>query len=60
MRLIQCSDLSLTRFRGDAIPPYAILSHTWGADTEEVNFDDLRSGAGKDKPGFEKIQFCGE
>jgi hypothetical protein len=26
----------------DAIPPYAILSHTWGADTEEVIFADLK------------------
>ncbi|KAI9777314.1 MAG: hypothetical protein M1839_008922 [Geoglossum umbratile] len=42
------------------IPPYAILSHTWGADAEEVTFEDLTNGIGKDKPGYEKIQFCGE
>ncbi|KAH8693449.1 hypothetical protein GQ44DRAFT_635100, partial [Phaeosphaeriaceae sp. PMI808] len=39
---------------------YAILSHTWGADTEEVTFDDLTNGTAKDKPGYEKIQFCKE
>jgi hypothetical protein len=44
----------------DTIPPYAILSHTWGADTEEVTFKDLTNGTGKDKPGYKKIQFCGE
>jgi hypothetical protein len=44
----------------DTIPPYAILSHTWGADTEEVTFEDLTKGASKDKPGYEKIRFCGE
>jgi hypothetical protein len=44
----------------DTIPPYAILSHTWGADTTEVTFKDLRNGTGKEKPGYEKIRFCGE
>ena len=44
----------------DPIPPYAILSHTWGADAEEVTFEDLTNGTGKDKPGYEKIRFCGE
>ena len=44
----------------DTIPPYAILSHTWGADTTEVTFEDLRNGTGKEKPGYEKIRFCGE
>jgi hypothetical protein len=65
MRLLRYSDtgeFNLTEdFVGDeAIPPYAILSHTWGADTEEATFDDLINGTGKDKPGYEKIQFCGE
>jgi hypothetical protein len=44
----------------DAIPPYAILSHTWGADDEEVTFDDLAKSAGKDKAGYKKIRLCGE
>ena len=65
MRLLQRSDtgeFSLTKNFGcdEAIPPYAILSHTWGADTEEVTFDDLTNGTGKNKAGYEKIQFCGE
>ncbi len=65
MRLLQRSntgEFSLTKdFVGDdTIPPYAILSHTWGADTEEVTFEDLTDGTGKDKPGYEKIRFCGE
>lgn len=42
------------------IPPYAILSHTWGADNDEVTFDDLVKNAGKDKPGYKKIELCGE
>ena len=63
MRLLRRSDtgdFSLTQFCDEAIPSYAILSHTWGADTEEVTFDDLINGTGKDKPGYEKIRFCGE
>lgn len=44
----------------DTIPPYAILSHTWGADAGEVTFEDLTKGTGKDKPGYEKVRFCGE
>ena len=44
----------------DTVPPYAILSHTWGADTEEVTFEDLTSGTGKHKIGYRKILFCGE
>ncbi|KAM7216074.1 HET domain containing protein [Rhypophila decipiens] len=39
------------------IPPYAILSHTWGE--EEVLFGDLADGTAKNKSGYAKIQFCG-
>jgi hypothetical protein len=64
MRLLQCSDgeYRLTeRFSSDeALPPYAILSHTWGSDSDEVTFDDLSNSTGKDKPGYGKIQFCAE
>jgi len=31
------------------IPPYAILSHTWGSDREEVTFKDMVKGTGKSK-----------
>ncbi|OCK72880.1 hypothetical protein K432DRAFT_252461, partial [Lepidopterella palustris CBS 459.81] len=44
----------------DTIHPYAILSHTWLADTEEPTFEDLTNGIGKNKPGYEKIRFCWE
>jgi hypothetical protein len=51
---------SLTEFAGDSIPNYAILSHTWGADGEEVTFQDLVKGTGKSKAGYKKLRFCGE
>ena len=64
MRLLHYSSagqLSLTKdLIGDHIPEYAILSHTWGADTEEVTYRDLINGTGKNKVGYEKIRFCGE
>jgi hypothetical protein len=40
--------------------PYAILSHTWGEDDEEVSFADLTQGLGSTKVGYEKLRFCGE
>jgi hypothetical protein len=49
-----------TMFVGDDVPPYAILSHTWGADTEEFSFKDLTGGTSTDKAGYAKIKFCGE
>jgi len=54
--------LSLTRdLVGDDIPAkYAILSHTWGAHTEEVTYGDLIDGTGKSKAGYGKIRFCGD
>jgi hypothetical protein len=65
MRLLLRSntgEFSLTKdlVGNDTIPPYAILSHTWGVDAEEVTFEDMTNGTGKDKPGYEKIRFCGE
>jgi hypothetical protein len=64
MRLLKFDDQgepSLTRDLQDSIPPYAILSHTWGDDRDEVDFDDLKHGSyKKNKAGYAKIQFCGE
>ena len=64
MRLLECNNtgkFSLTKdFVGDNVPQYAILSHTWGVDTEEVTFKDLIEGTGKRKAGYEKVRFCGE
>ena len=64
MRLLKYNDggeLSLTHdLVPGKIPEYAILSHTWGADTEEVTYRDLIDGTGKNKVGYRKIQFCGE
>jgi hypothetical protein len=63
MRLLELQaqgEFSLTEFVGDNTPPYAILSHTWGADGEEVTYKDLVDRTGKSKAGYAKIQFCGQ
>ena len=61
LRRCDTGDFSLTYFDDEAVPPYAILSHTWGADTEEVTFTDLIEGTGTNKLlGYKKIRFCGE
>ncbi|KAJ8112702.1 hypothetical protein OPT61_g4994 [Boeremia exigua] len=61
MRLLYFGDngkVSLTKdlLGNDKIPPYAILSHTWGKD--EVTFNDIMNNAGKEKLGYNKIRFC--
>lgn len=63
MRLLRIEvggNFSLVERVGNSIPRYAILSHTWGGDNEEFNFNDVTNGTGKEKPGFRKVQFCGE
>jgi Heterokaryon incompatibility protein (HET) len=66
MRLLKRNNtgkFSLTEdllFSDDGMPRYAILSHTWGPEPEEVNFKDMMDGTGTGKPGYEKIRFCGE
>ncbi|KAF2034797.1 hypothetical protein EK21DRAFT_97419 [Setomelanomma holmii] len=52
------SEFSLAEYVGKDVPLYAILSHTWGADDEEVTFRDLRDGTGKNKLGYIKLTFC--
>jgi hypothetical protein len=66
MRLLQFNQrggLSLTKDLSEdelSSHPYAILSHTWGEDEEEVSFADLAQGLGQPKVGYEKLRFCGE
>jgi hypothetical protein len=50
----------LTEEVGKNIPRYAILSHTWGEDHEEVTLKDLVDGIGETKAGYRKIRFCGK
>ena len=62
MRLLRIGDdgkVSLTADLTDPVPPYAILSHTWGEDQDEVSFEDIKDiHREANKPGDEKLRFC--
>ncbi|KAF2818494.1 HET-domain-containing protein, partial [Ophiobolus disseminans] len=56
MRLLHVDTRQLEEFFGDAIPPYAILSHTWGPD--EVVFRDFENEEYRNKHSYAKIDGC--
>ena len=56
MRLIHSMTLLLEEFSGDEIPPYAILSHTWGEG--EVSLQDMEGCEVDKKSGYDKIKHC--
>ncbi len=61
MRLLQVDEndkFSLTDDLINNIPPYAILSHTWGEEHEEVSFIDLTRGLRRTNAGYKKLCFC--
>ncbi|GJD03644.1 HET domain-containing protein [Colletotrichum higginsianum] len=64
MRLLQrdnANNYTLTAdLRADDAPPYAILSHTWGAD--EVVYEDVEKNLNdwQRKSGYDKIRFCAD
>jgi Heterokaryon incompatibility protein (HET) len=63
MRLLKLDDSGSICLIGPLnrdIPEYAILSHTWGADGEEVTYEDMIKGSGKEKLGYTKLKFCVE
>ena len=65
MRLLEIlpnGDFRLTpKLYDNKIPQYAILSHRWEDDeSQEMTFEDMVNGSGRDRAGYGKIQFCGE
>ncbi|KAI1842831.1 hypothetical protein JX265_002632 [Neoarthrinium moseri] len=60
MRLLNTQSLTLKVF-GSELPEYAILSHTWGSDEDEISFLELRQNNHNllGKSGYQKIiSFC--
>jgi hypothetical protein len=49
---------SLHEYDEKRVPKYAILSHTWESDRQEVVFEDILNSTGKNKTGYRKIAFC--
>ncbi|KAH8727792.1 hypothetical protein GQ44DRAFT_676730, partial [Phaeosphaeriaceae sp. PMI808] len=63
MRLLQLNEkgaFSLVEYVGNDLPRYAILSHTWGPNAEEVTYQDIQGGVGEKKNGYRKLTFCGK
>ncbi|KAI9148849.1 Vegetative incompatibility protein [Paramyrothecium foliicola] len=59
MRLINVKTSSLEEFHEDQVPAYAILSHTWGVEAEELTFQDVEEGnVQKSGIGSTKFRFC--
>jgi hypothetical protein len=58
LKRLSSGDFELVSFNDENPPPYAILSHTW-IEGQEVTYNELVAGTGKDKIGYDKIRFCG-
>jgi hypothetical protein len=63
MRLLEIlpnGDFRLTgKLHDNTIPQYAILSHTWGHESQEVTFEDIVKDTAEHKARYAKIQVCG-
>lgn len=57
MHLLDATTRTIVDFPGE-LPPYAILSHTWGA--EEISFQDLLEDRDRlqQQKGYQKIVNC--
>ncbi|TGJ85007.1 hypothetical protein E0Z10_g3758 [Xylaria hypoxylon] len=60
VRLINVTTKALEHFVDDSKdpPPYAILSHTWGADDEEISFQELQGSKKNRGLGQYKFDQC--
>lgn len=58
MRLINVKTFSFEEFHEDEAPSYAILSHTWGKEAEELTFHDIQNGTTK-RPGIGSVKLQG-
>ena len=60
MRLLHTQTFEFKNFFDSSLPKYAILSHRWGSEDEEVSYKQFRKGSvPADLPGLVKIQeFC--
>ena len=60
MRLLNTTTFEFKNFFDSSLPQYAILSHRWGSEEEEVSYKQFRKGSVPTAlPGLVKIQkFC--
>ncbi|KAH7009467.1 heterokaryon incompatibility protein-domain-containing protein [Microdochium trichocladiopsis] len=63
MRLLELQEdgsLRLKEHPQEDVPPYDILSHTCGADDQEITFQDVQHHTGHHKVGYKKLTFCSQ
>jgi hypothetical protein len=63
MRLLKHDEdgkLGLVVYVPRDVPQYAIPSHTWGSDRDEVTYKDFIQDRGEKKMGYKKLSFCGK
>lgn len=61
LELLPNNDIRMTgKLLDNDIPRYAVLSHTWGDEGQEVTFADMIESSGRGKAGYQKIKFCSE
>jgi Heterokaryon incompatibility protein (HET) len=63
MRLLERKsdgELVLTNYTSKVPPAYAILSHTWLNERQEVILQDMEADTGRSKAGWKKIAFCAD
>jgi ankyrin repeat protein len=56
MRLLNTTKRKLEEFRGNKIPLYAILSHTWDEKEKEITFQDIEGHDAEKKVEYEKVR----
>ncbi|PMD29259.1 HET-domain-containing protein [Hyaloscypha variabilis F] len=61
MRLLKINnvngdDVEFELVNREGKPNYAILSHTWGKDTDELSFEDMKNDEGCNKIGYQKMK----
>ena len=64
MRLLSLTQsdygLQASEFPDSDTPPYTILSHTWGNESDEVTYQDITNYTGNSKAGYRKLSFLKE
>lgn len=60
LRFSSHGGLELVDYSTEGLPPYAVLSHRWAPMDDELTYEDLLHGTGKDKPGYAKARIFGE
>jgi hypothetical protein len=61
MRLLKINsvngdDVEFELVNREGNPDYAILSHTWGRDSDELSFEDMEKSTGYNKIGYQKVK----